>query len=73
MIEKMKMVYVVSSVSQKDEMLDGLRNLGILHLSEKKSTDRALSERFTNLSKTASALMDYVACSTSARNAERKG
>ena len=59
MIEKMKMVYVVSSVSQKDEMLDGLRNLGILHLSEKKSTDRALSERFTNLSKTASALMDY--------------
>lgn len=25
MIEKMKMVYVVSSVSKKDEMLDGLR------------------------------------------------
>ena len=59
MIEKMKMVYVVSSVSQKDEMLDGLRNLGILHLSEKKSTDRAVQERLTNLSKTASALMDY--------------
>lgn len=59
MIEKMKMVHVVSSVSQKDEMLDGLRNLGILHLSEKKSADRAVQERFTNLSKTASALMDY--------------
>ena len=26
MIEKMKMVYVVSSVSKKDEMLDGLRD-----------------------------------------------
>ena len=36
MIEKMKMVYVVSSVSKKDEMLDGLRTLGILHLSERK-------------------------------------
>lgn len=59
MIEKMKMVYIVSSVSKKDEMLDGLRNLGILHLSEKKSPARAVSERFTNLSKTVSALMDY--------------
>ena len=28
MIEKMKMVCVVSSVSRKDEMLDGLRSLG---------------------------------------------
>lgn len=59
MIEKMKMVCIVSSVSKKDEMLDGLRNLGLLHLSEKKAPDRAASERFTTLSKTASALMDY--------------
>ena len=29
MIEKMKMVCVVSSVSRKDEMLDGLRTLGL--------------------------------------------
>ena len=36
MIEKMKIVYVVSSASRKDEMLEGLRNLGILHLSEKR-------------------------------------
>ena len=36
MIEKMKMVYVVSSVSKKDEMLDGLRDLGLLHLAERK-------------------------------------
>ena len=52
MIEKMKMVYVVSSVSKKDEMLDGLRDLGLLHLAEKKSPARAASERFTTLSKT---------------------
>ncbi len=38
MIEKMKMVYVVSSVSKKDEMLDGLRDLGLLHLAEKKKS-----------------------------------
>ena len=37
MIEKMKMVCVVSSVSRKDEMLDGLRSLGLLHLAEKKN------------------------------------
>ena len=60
MIEKMKMVYVVSSVSKKDEMLDGLRTLGILHLSERKSPDRAVAERFTGLSKTASAKALYL-------------
>ena len=43
MIEKMKMVCVVSSVSRKDEMLDGLRSLGLLHLAEKKSPDRAVA------------------------------
>ena len=59
MIEKMKMVYVVSSASRKDEMLEGLRNLGILHLSEKKSPEHAVTERFTSLSKTASELAEY--------------
>ena len=59
MIEKMKMVYVVSSVSRKDEMLEGLRNLGLLHLAEKKSPARAATERFTTLSKTATELLDY--------------
>ena len=47
MIEKMKMVCVVSSISRKDEMLDGLRTLGLLHLAEKKSPARAVAERFT--------------------------
>ncbi len=44
MIEKMQMVYVVSSVSRKDEMLEGLRNLGLLHLAEKKSPARAATK-----------------------------
>jgi len=60
MIEKMKMVHVVSSVSRKQEMLEGLRNLGILHLAEKKSASRETSERFTTLSRTSMALTDYV-------------
>ena len=59
MIEKMKMVHVVSSVSRKQEMLEHLRDLGILHLAEKKNADREITERFTSLSKTAMALADY--------------
>ena len=40
-------------------MLEGLRNLGLLHLAEKKSPARAATERFTTLSKTATELLDY--------------
>ena len=59
MIEKMKMICIVSSVSRKDEMLDGLRDLGLLHLAERKAPSRAATERFESLSRTASALRDY--------------
>ena len=59
MIEKMKVVHIVSSVSRKEEMLSALRDLGVMHLAEKKSADRNISERFTALSKTATALKDY--------------
>ncbi len=59
MIEKMKKVYIVSSVSKKDKMLESLRDLGVLHLAERKSPDRVLSERFANLSKVEMALKDY--------------
>ena len=60
MIEKMKMVHVVSSVSRKQEMLEGLRDLGILHLAEKKGASRETSERFASLSRTSMALSDYI-------------
>ena len=59
MIEKMKMVHVVSSVSRKQEMLDELRDLGILHLAEKKSASRETTERFASLSRASMALTDY--------------
>ena len=60
MIEKMKKIYIVSSASGKRKMLSALRDFGIVHLAEKKSADRAATERFTTLSKTAMALKEYV-------------
>ena len=59
MIEKMKMVHIVTSASGKEEMLKGLRDIGIMHLAEKQSADREVSERFQALSRTAMALKDY--------------
>ena len=61
MIEKMKMVCIVSSVSKKEEMLKGRRDLGLVHLMEKREiADKATVEKFTALSKTASTLKDYL-------------
>ena len=59
MIEKMKMVHVVTSASRKQEMLQGLREIGVMHLAEKQSADREVADRFQNLSRTAMALKDY--------------
>ncbi len=59
MIEKMKMVHVVTTVSHKDEMLEGLRDLGLLHIKERKSAAHAASEKFSDLAKTVSRLLDY--------------
>ena len=59
MIEKMKKVHIVTSVSGKEEMLKGLREIGVVHLAEKKGAERAVTDRFQALSKTAMALRDY--------------
>ena len=59
MIEKMKMIHLVTSRSGKEEMLKGLRDIGVVHLAEKQSADRAVLERFQNMSRTAMALRDY--------------
>ena len=58
MIEKMKMVHIVTSASNKKEMLKGLRDIGIMHLAEKQSADREVSERLQNLQKTANTLKE---------------
>ena len=59
MVEKMKMVHIVTSASAKDEMLQGLRDIGVMHLAEKQSADREVSERYQTLAKTEMALKDY--------------
>ena len=59
MVEKMKMVHIVTSASAKDEMLKGLRDIGVMHLAEKQSADREINDRFQTLSKTEMALKDY--------------
>lgn len=60
MIEKMKVVYIVAQASRRAEMLDTLRDLGILHLAEKKDADPALIERFETLTRLSFALKDYM-------------
>ena len=60
MIEKMKTVCVVSRAGEKAAMLGGLRELGLVHLAERKAPGRAATERFESLSKTATMLLDYL-------------
>ena len=59
MIEKMKVICVAGQNSRKDEMLMSLRELGILHLAEKKDADPQILERFSALSRLLQELGDY--------------
>ncbi len=59
MIEKMKKVCVVASASRKEEMLAALRDLGILHLADKKAASRESTERFSDLSRALMALSEF--------------
>ena len=59
MIEKMNLAYVVAVEAKKDEMLNALRDLGVMHISEKSSPDDKISLRFDSLQKLSVALSDY--------------
>ena len=59
MIEKMKAVCVVAQESRKDELLDALRSLGILHIAEKKTANAQSLERFSMISRLLLELKDY--------------
>lgn len=59
MIEKMKIVHVVTCQARKDALVDALRTLGIVHFAEKAGADRAWTERFASLSRMSMALQDY--------------
>ena len=51
MIEKMKVVHIVAAQTQKTELLDALRALGIVHFAEKADADQTYLERFAALSR----------------------
>lgn len=51
MIEKMKSVCIVSSLHNKDSMLSRIRDLGVLHISEKKPAVTSVSEKFESLTR----------------------
>lgn len=59
MIETMKMVHVVTTVSRKRELIKGLKDLGLLHIAEKKQASPAAARRFQDLSKLSSELQEY--------------
>ena len=59
MIEKMKAVCVVTQDVYKEDLLNSLRELGIMHIAERKSADPLLSERFSTISKLMLELKDY--------------
>ncbi|MBR0374705.1 MAG: hypothetical protein IJH91_09290 [Mogibacterium sp.] len=59
MIEKMKMVHIITSASAKEEMLKGLRDIGVVHLAEKQSADRAVTERFQSISDATAVLKSH--------------
>ena len=46
MIEKMKVLHIVAKSSEKTELLDKLRDLGVVHFAEKKTADKACLDRF---------------------------
>ncbi len=61
MIEKMKVVHIVTTEPEKAAMLDRLRALGIVHFSEKAASDSRYTERFAALSRMTTALQEYPA------------
>ncbi len=59
MIEKMKHICIVAQDSRKENLLSTLRELGIMHIAEKKPADVLFLERFAKLSKLLLELKEY--------------
>lgn len=59
MIERMKKVSVMTTAARKAELLDKVREMGLLHLAEKKAPSGVTAERFASLSEGIAALSEY--------------
>ncbi|MBR2281163.1 MAG: ATPase [Spirochaetales bacterium] len=58
MIEKMKKIIVLAPEDRKIEMLNGIRDLGVIHISETAAPNSELSERLSQLNRIRSVLME---------------
>ena len=59
MIEKMKVVHIVTTAAEKTALLDRLQQLGIVHFSEKGSADHQHLQGFADLSRMVTVLQEY--------------
>ena len=71
MIEKMKKIIVVAPQDRKTAMLDGIRDMGVLHVSEMAAPDGALSEKLSGLSRMRSVLLEEKAAQDKAAKASK--
>ena len=60
MIEKMNLTYIVAMEAKREEMLLALRDLGVMHISERNGADEQILTRFSAIGKLLTALNDYV-------------
>ena len=58
MIEKMKKITVVATSGNKGALLDGIRDLGVLHVTEKAAPDSELTAGFASLGRIKAVLVD---------------
>lgn len=58
MIEKMKKIIVVAPEDRKAQLLSGIRDLGVIHITEKAAPDAGLSARLAELSRMRSVLTE---------------
>lgn len=58
MIEKMKAVCIVSSLSSRNALLSGLRDLGVVHIRQKKHADPEVTAEFARISANYGALCE---------------
>lgn len=58
MIERMKKIIVVSPVERKAEMLNAIRDFGVIHISQKNAPESKYTEKFSSLDKVRAALSE---------------
>ncbi len=59
MIEKMKVVHIIAAAEHKENMLDALREISIVHFAEKAAPDSACAQKFSELSRIITLLEEY--------------